>query len=111
MVFIASEVAGLIKPGNAGAGLETRPWANQRRRGVREPALKPRGRGEGSRRICQGFKPNPGNLAVRDYRGASGNAAMVELCTHLAIERARLVTSHLKLARLISIPTLMAARM
>jgi hypothetical protein len=30
---------------------------------------------------------------------------MVELCTHLAIERARLVTSHLKLARLISIPT------
>jgi hypothetical protein len=27
---------------------------------------------------------------------------MVELCTHLAIERARLVTSHLKLARLIS---------
>ena len=30
---------------------------------------------------------------------------MVELCTHLAIERARLVTSHLKLARPISIPT------
>jgi hypothetical protein len=30
---------------------------------------------------------------------------MVELCTHLAIERARLVTSHLKSARLISIPT------
>jgi len=21
----------------------------------------------------QGFKPDPGNLAVRDYRGASGN--------------------------------------
>jgi hypothetical protein len=30
---------------------------------------------------------------------------MVELCTHLAIERARLVTPHLKLARPISIPT------
>ncbi len=30
---------------------------------------------------------------------------MVELCTHLAIERARLVNSHLKLARPISIPT------
>ena len=29
---------------------------------------------------------------------------MVELCTHLAIERARLVTSHLKLARLILYP-------
>ena len=60
---------------------------------------------EGPRLICRGFKPDPGNLAVRDYRGASGNAAMVELGTHLAIERARLVTSHLKLARLISIPT------
>jgi len=48
---------------------------------------------------------NLGNLAVRDYRGASGNAAMVELCTHLAIGRARLVTSHLKLVRPISIPT------
>jgi hypothetical protein len=27
----------------------------------------------------QGFKPDPGNLAVRHYRGASGNVAMVEL--------------------------------
>ena len=60
---------------------------------------------EGSQKKCRGFKPDPGNLAVRHYRGASGNAAMVELCTHLAIERARLVTSHLKLARPISIPT------
>jgi hypothetical protein len=28
---------------------------------------------EGLRMICQGFKPDPGNLAVRDYRGASEN--------------------------------------
>ena len=28
---------------------------------------------EGPRMTCQGFKPDPGNLAVRDYRGASGN--------------------------------------
>jgi hypothetical protein len=27
----------------------------------------------------QGFKPDLGNPAVRDYRGASGNVAMVEL--------------------------------
>ena len=30
---------------------------------------------EGPRMICQGFKPDPGNLAVRDYRGASGNVS------------------------------------
>src|SRR5215468_7854075 len=28
---------------------------------------------EGLRMICQGFKPDPGNLAVRHYRGASRN--------------------------------------
>ena len=28
---------------------------------------------EGPRLICRGFKPDPGNLAVRDYRGASEN--------------------------------------
>jgi hypothetical protein len=27
---------------------------------------------EGLQMICQGFKPDPGNPAVRDYRGASG---------------------------------------
>jgi hypothetical protein len=27
---------------------------------------------EGLWKTCQGFKPDPGNLAVRDYRGASG---------------------------------------
>jgi hypothetical protein len=28
---------------------------------------------EGPRKKCQGFKRDPGNPAVRDYRGASGN--------------------------------------
>ena len=60
---------------------------------------------EGPRKKCQGFKPDPGNPAVRDYRGASGNVAMVEMCTRLAIERARTVTLHLQLARRSSIPT------
>jgi len=52
--------------------------------GVCESALKPRGVWEGSWRIGQGSKPDLRNSAVRDYRGASGNAARVELCTHLA---------------------------
>lgn len=30
---------------------------------------------EGSQKICQGFKPDSGNLTVRDYRGASGNVS------------------------------------
>ena len=46
-----------------------------------------------------------GNPAVRHYRGASGNVAMVEMRSHLAIERARLVTLHLQQARRSSIPT------
>ena len=37
--------------------------------------------------------------------GASGNVAMVEMCTRLAIERARKVTLHLQQARRSSIPT------
>ena len=37
------------------------------------------------------------------YRGASGNVAMVEMCTRLAIERARTVTLHLQQARRSSI--------
>ena len=28
---------------------------------------------EGPLKKCQGFKPDPGNLAVRDFRGASRN--------------------------------------
>src|SRR6266849_2591616 len=37
-----------------------------------------------------------GNPAVRDYRGASGNAATVEMRSHPATERAGVVTLHLK---------------
>src|ERR1019366_1938492 len=59
-----------------------------RSRGVCAPALEPRGEGEGSRTRRQGFKPDLGNSAVRHYRGASENVAMVEMRTQLAIERA-----------------------
>src|SRR5215471_4123285 len=59
-------------------------------------ALKPHRSWEGPQRKCQGFKPDRGNPAVRDYRGASGNVAMVEMRSHLATERAGVVTLHLK---------------
>jgi hypothetical protein len=59
---------------------------------------------EGSLMTCQGFKPYLGNPAVRHYRRAWGNVAMVELCTRPAIERARTVTLHLQRARPTSIP-------
>ena len=76
-----------------------------RSRGVCEPALEPRCEGEGSRTRCQDFKPDLGNSAVRHYRGAFENVAMVEMRTQLAIERAGLVTLHLQPARRSSIPT------
>ncbi len=60
---------------------------------------------EDPQRKSQGFKLDSGDPTVQDYRGASGNVAMVELGTRLAIERARTVTLHLKLARWSSIPT------
>jgi len=34
---------------------------------------------EGLRMICQGFKPDPGNPAVRHYRGASGTVRHGEI--------------------------------
>jgi hypothetical protein len=74
-------------------------------RGVCEPALEPRGEGEGSQTRGQDFKPDLGNSAVRHYRGASENVATVEMRSQLAIERAGLVTLHLQLARRSSIPT------
>jgi hypothetical protein len=77
-----------------------------RRRGVCAPALEPRGEWEGSRKRCQGFKPDLGNSAVRHYRGASGNVAMAELRTHLATERVRVVALRLKQTRPSSIPTI-----
>src|SRR5215471_4080827 len=52
---------------------------------------------------CQCFKPDPGNPAVRDYRGAFGNVAMVEMRSQLANRKSELVTLHLKLARRSSI--------
>src|SRR6266478_10227246 len=76
-----------------------------RSRGVCAPALEPRGEWEGSRTRCQGFKPDLGNSAVRNYRGAFGNVAMVEMRTQLAIERAGLVTLHLQPARRSSKPS------
>src|SRR5260370_13960120 len=60
-------------------GNGTRLWANRGRRGVCAPALQPRPSWEGPWKIGQGLKPDPGNLAVRHYRGASGNVATVEL--------------------------------
>jgi hypothetical protein len=59
-------------------------------------ALKPHRSWEDPQRKCQGFKPDRGNPAVRDYRGASGNVAMVEMRSHPATERAGVVTLHLK---------------
>src|ERR1017187_2304123 len=75
-------------------------------RGVCEPALEPRCEWEGSRTRGQDFKPDLGNSAVRHYRGASENVAMVEMRTQLAIERASLVTLPLQPARRSSIPTI-----
>ena len=50
-----------------------------RGRGVCEPALEPRSGWEGAQTKCQDFKPDLGNPAVRNYRGASENVAMAEL--------------------------------
>src|SRR5580704_12936956 len=63
-------------------------------------------KGKAHGRNSQGFKPDLGNSAVRHYRGASENVAMVEMRSQLAIERAGLVTLHLQLARRSSIPTI-----
>ena len=81
-----------------------------RSRGVCEPALEPRGEWEGSQTRGQDFKPDLGNSAVRHYRGAFENVAMVEMRTQLAIERAGLVTLHLQPARRSSIPTISPAK-
>src|SRR6267378_3422411 len=60
---------------------------NHGRRGVCEPVLEPRRRWERLTEESQGFKPDPGNPAVRDYRGASGNVAMVEMRPRLAYRK------------------------
>src|SRR5258705_7343928 len=56
-------------------GQEARLEANRNGGGVHGPAFKPLQTWEGLRKKSQGFKPDPGNLAVRDYRGASGNVS------------------------------------
>jgi hypothetical protein len=60
---------------------------------------------EGSPSKGQDFQPDLGNPAVRHDRGASENVATAELRTHLATERARLVTLRLQQAHPTSIPT------
>lgn len=96
----------MIKPAQSpDAGLETRLGANQERKGrTRTSVLTSANLGRPTE-DSQGFKPDLGDPAVRDYRGASGTVAMVEMRSHLAIERARLVTLHLQQARRSSIPT------
>jgi hypothetical protein len=51
---------------------------------------------EGPRLICRGFKPDSGNLTVRDYRGASENVRHGETLNPPAIERAGAENPHLK---------------
>src|ERR1700730_212681 len=51
---------------------------------------------EGPRKICQGFKPDSGNLTVRHYRGALGNVRHGEIVNPPAIERAGMETPHLQ---------------
>src|ERR1700745_3201225 len=62
--------------------------------------------GKAHGRNAKAFKPDLGNSAVRHYRGAFENVAMVEMRTQLAIERAGLVTLHLQPARRSSIATI-----
>jgi hypothetical protein len=65
--------AGLIKPAVTQIRLRRRGCGQTGMAGVhtnqRLNLSKP---WEGPRKICRGFKPDPGNLAVRHYRGASG---------------------------------------
>ena len=99
-------VAGLTKPAQSpDAGLETRLGANRERKGCTRTSVLASANLGRPTADSQGFKPDLGNPAVRDYRGASGTVAMVEMGSHLVIERARLVTLHLQQARRSSIPT------
>jgi hypothetical protein len=84
------------EPAITDAGGGARLWVNHGHRGACEPALNPRRRWEDPRKKGQGFKPDSGNPTVRDYRGASGNVATVEMRSHLATERAGMVTLHLQ---------------
>src|ERR1700751_5867424 len=104
-VATSAWVAGLRKTGAvAGRCPGDEAVGKPRSQGVCEPALELWRRGKGLWRKSQDFKPDRGNPAVRHYRGASENVAMVELCTHLATERVRLVTLHLTVGHPSSIP-------
>src|SRR5262249_44176505 len=81
---------------SADPGDETRLWPNQRkmgRMGTRTPPKPLPGKARG--RKAKASNRTTGNPAVRDYRGASENVTLVEMCTHLATERAGMVTLHL----------------
>jgi len=61
------------------AGLETMLGVNQEGKGCIRTSVLTSPDLERPTEESQGFKPDLGNPAVRDYRGASGNVAMVEL--------------------------------
>jgi hypothetical protein len=61
------------------AGQETRLGANREGKGCIRTSVLTSPDLERPTEESQGFKPDLGNPAVRDYRGASGNVAMVEL--------------------------------
>jgi hypothetical protein len=51
---------------------------------------------EGPRMTCQGFKPDPGNLAVRHYRGASGTVRHGETVNPSRNRKSGTETPHLQ---------------
>ena len=76
---------------------EARLWANQAWQGVyTNQRLNLSKLWEGSQRTCQGLKPDPGNLAVRHFRGASRTVRHGETVNPPAIERAGPETPHLQ---------------
>jgi hypothetical protein len=93
-----SRRAGVIKPAHAqltalGGEAVGKPGVAGAHTNQRLSLPTPR---EGSRKKGQGFKPDSGNLTVRDYRGASGNVRHGENVNPPAIERAAAVTPHLQ---------------
>ena len=70
-------VAGLIKPAQHHMLAGRLGWGQTGKgRGVYEPAFNLLSHPGRPTEESRGFKPDPGNLAVRDYRGASGNVAI-----------------------------------
>src|SRR5215470_15479222 len=76
---------------------EARLWANQAWQGVyTNQRLNLSKLWEGPQRICQDLKPDPGNPAVRHFRGASRTVRHGETVNPPAIERAGPETPHLQ---------------